>query len=76
VAKVDGESVAGGDGRRDGVDPPAMLTLYQSASTTCPGLPWTVLAAIGTIESDKGQSTLPGVHGEANGAGAVFTQNR
>ena len=47
-----------------------MLTLYQSAATTCPGLPWTVLAAIGTIESDNGQSTLPGVHSGANGAGA------
>ncbi len=50
--------------------PPAMLTLYQSAATTCPGLPWTVLAAIGTIESDNGQSTLPGVHSGANSAGA------
>ena len=50
--------------------PPAMLTLYQEAATTCPGLPWTVLAAIGTIESDNGQSTLPGVHSGANSAGA------
>jgi hypothetical protein len=50
--------------------PPAMLALYQSAATTCPGLPWTVLAAIGTIESDNGQSTLPGVHSGANSAGA------
>jgi cell wall-associated NlpC family hydrolase len=50
--------------------PPAMLTLYQSAATTCPGLPWTVLAAIGTIESDNDQSTLPGVHSGANAAGA------
>ena len=47
-----------------------MLTLYQQAATTCPGLPWTVLAAIGTIESDNGQSTLPGVHSGANSAGA------
>ena len=38
--------------------------------TTCPGLPWTVLAAIGTVESDNGQSTLPGVHSGANSAGA------
>ena len=30
--------------------PTAMLTLYQEAATTCPGLPWTVLAAIGTVE--------------------------
>jgi cell wall-associated NlpC family hydrolase len=50
--------------------PPAMLALYQEASATCPGLPWTVLAAIGTIESDNGQSDQPGVHSGANGAGA------
>ncbi len=50
--------------------PAAMLALYQQAATTCPGLPWTVLAAIGTIESDNGQSTLPGVESGANSAGA------
>ena len=50
--------------------PPAMLTLYQQAAATCPGLPWTVLAAIGTVESDNGLSTLPGVHSGANAAGA------
>jgi hypothetical protein len=51
--------------------PPEMLTLYQQAATTCPGLPWTVLAAIGTVESDNGQSTLLGVNSGANGAGAM-----
>ena len=50
--------------------PQAMLTLYQEAAITCPGLPWTILAAIGTIESDNGQSNLPGVHSGANSAGA------
>ncbi len=50
--------------------PPAVLALYQEAAATCPGLPWTVLAAIGTVESDNGQSTLPGVHSGANAAGA------
>ena len=50
--------------------PPAMLTLYQQAADTCPGLPWTIVAAIGTIESDNGQSNLPGVHSGANAAGA------
>jgi cell wall-associated NlpC family hydrolase len=50
--------------------PPAMLTLYQQAAATCPGLPWTILAAIGTVESDNGQSNLPGVHSGANSAGA------
>jgi cell wall-associated NlpC family hydrolase len=50
--------------------PAAMLALYQGAAATCSGLPWTVLAAIGTIESDNGESTLPGVHNGANAAGA------
>src|SRR5271165_6195996 len=50
--------------------PPAMLALYQEATATCPDLPWTVLAAIGTVESDNGQSNLPGVHTGANAAGA------
>ncbi|MDA8283766.1 MAG: NlpC/P60 family protein [Actinomycetota bacterium] len=51
--------------------PPAMLTLYQEAAATCPGLPWTVLAAIGTVESGNGTSNLPGVHSGANSAGAM-----
>jgi cell wall-associated NlpC family hydrolase len=50
--------------------PSAMLAIYQESAATCPGFPWTVLAAIGTIESDNGQSTLPGVHSSANAAGA------
>jgi cell wall-associated NlpC family hydrolase len=50
--------------------PPAMLTLYQEAAASCPGLPWTILAAIGTVESDNGQSELAGVHSGANAAGA------
>ena len=40
------------------------------AAATCPGLPWTVLAATGTVESGNGTSTLPGVHSGANSAGA------
>jgi hypothetical protein len=52
--------------------PAAMLALYQQASSTCVGLPWTVLAAIGTVESDNGQSTLPGVHSGANSAGRSY----
>jgi cell wall-associated NlpC family hydrolase len=50
--------------------PGEYLSLYQQASATCPGLSWTVLAAIGTIESGNGTSTLPGVHSGANSAGA------
>ena len=50
--------------------PAAMLALYEQAAATCPGLPWTIVAAIGTVESDNGQSNLPGVHSGANAAGA------
>jgi cell wall-associated NlpC family hydrolase len=48
-----------------------MLALYQQAAVTCPGLPWTVLAAIGTVESANGTSTLPGVKSGQNFAGAM-----
>ena len=47
-----------------------MLALYQEAAATCPGLPWTVLAAIGTVESGNGTSDVRGVHSGANSAGA------
>jgi len=65
----------GGDGTGSGINagpaiPSDYLLLYESAAATCPGLSWVVLAAIGTIESDNGQSTLPGVHAGANSAGA------
>ena len=50
--------------------PAAMLALYEQASATCPGLSWTIVAAIGTVESDNGQSDLPGVRSGANSAGA------
>ncbi|HEY8983287.1 MAG TPA: C40 family peptidase [Streptomyces sp.] len=50
--------------------PPAYLTLYMEASSTCPGLPWTILAAIGKVETDHGRSPLPGVHTGSNAAGA------
>jgi len=35
------------------------------------GVPWTILAGIGTVESDNGQTTLPGVHSNANAFGAA-----
>lgn len=53
-----------------GAIPPDYLLLYMSAARTCPGLDWTVLAGIGSVESDHGQSDLPGVHSGANFAGA------
>jgi cell wall-associated NlpC family hydrolase len=42
----------------------------MGAARTCPGLPWGVLAGIGEVESDHGQSTAAGVHSGANYAGA------
>ncbi|MGA2037453.1 MAG: lytic transglycosylase domain-containing protein [Acidimicrobiales bacterium] len=50
--------------------PPQMLALYQRAAPTCPGLPWSLLAAIGTVESSNGTSDLAGVRSGANYAGA------
>jgi hypothetical protein len=50
--------------------PPSYLVWYMDAAATCPGLPWSVLAGIGTVESGNGQSGLPGVHSGANFAGA------
>ncbi len=50
--------------------PAGMLRLYERAAATCPGLPWTVLAGIGTVESGNGTSDLPGGHSGANQAGA------
>ncbi len=50
--------------------PATWVTLYQQAAATCPGLSWSVLAAIGTVESGSGQSGAPGVWSGANRAGA------
>ncbi len=54
--------------------PADYLALYRQAALTCPGLDWTVLAAIGKIETDHGRSTLPGVSSGENafGAGGVM----
>jgi hypothetical protein len=49
--------------------PPGLLAVYRDAAATCP-MPWSVVAAIGKIESDHGRSNLPGVHEGANSAGA------
>jgi hypothetical protein len=51
--------------------PADYLTLYRQAATQCSGLDWSILAAIGKIESDHGRSTLPGIAtGTENSAGA------
>ena len=57
------------DAQRD--IPPQLLPVYQTAADSCPGLPWSVLAAIGKVETDHGRSTAPGVRSGANFAGAA-----
>jgi hypothetical protein len=50
--------------------PAPMLDLYRRAAATCPGLDWSVLAAVGKVETDHGRSSLPGVTSGENYAGA------
>ncbi|HVT20672.1 MAG TPA: lytic transglycosylase domain-containing protein [Mycobacteriales bacterium] len=45
------------------VIPSSYLDLYRRAAVTCPGLPWTVLAAIGTLETRNGQNVHTSVGG-------------
>jgi peptidoglycan DL-endopeptidase CwlO len=50
--------------------PATYLYWYQQVGSKY-DVPWTLLAGIGTVESDNGQSTLPGVHSGQNGFGAA-----
>jgi cell wall-associated NlpC family hydrolase len=50
--------------------PPEYCLLYVTAGPDCPGLDWTVLAAIGKVESDHGRLKAPGVTEGENFAGA------
>jgi cell wall-associated NlpC family hydrolase len=50
--------------------PARYLADYHNAGARY-GIPWTVLAGIGTVESDNGQSTAPGVHSGTNPFGAA-----
>ena len=55
---------AGGHGRSPTGRPTSYLELFQaSAAMYCPGLSWTVLAAIGQIESADGQNMGPSTAG-------------
>jgi hypothetical protein len=51
--------------------PPSYLRQYRRAVRRCPGLCWSVLAAIGKVESDHGRARLPGVRSGWNAAGAA-----
>ncbi|ROP37328.1 NlpC/P60 family protein [Saccharothrix texasensis] len=64
-----------GDGSRPSASaladiPADYLALYRAASAVCPRLDWSILAAIGKIETDHGRSSLPGVSSGENFAGA------
>jgi peptidoglycan DL-endopeptidase CwlO len=50
--------------------PADYLSWYQKVGQQY-GVPWTILAGIGTVESDNGQTTLPGVHSGENAFGAA-----
>jgi peptidoglycan DL-endopeptidase CwlO len=54
---------------RDSI-PANYLELFQSIGRQYK-VPWVILAGIGKVESDDGQSTLPGVHSGANAFGAA-----
>jgi membrane-bound lytic murein transglycosylase B len=49
--------------------PAGYLRLYRQAGATYQ-MPWSVLAAVGKVESDHGRSRLPGVRSGSNWAGA------
>jgi hypothetical protein len=51
--------------------PHAYLALYRQATPHCPRLSWSVLAAVGKVESDHGRARLPGVRAGWNHAGAA-----
>lgn len=51
--------------------PTDYLREYTGAADTCPHLHWSLLAAIGKVETDHGRAQLPGVRSGANAAGAM-----
>ncbi|HEX8931389.1 MAG TPA: lytic transglycosylase domain-containing protein, partial [Actinomycetota bacterium] len=57
------------DARKD--IPANYLAMYQQAADACPGLPWSVVAAIGKVETNHGRLKAPGVTEGANFAGAA-----
>ncbi|WP_086825912.1 bifunctional lytic transglycosylase/C40 family peptidase [Allokutzneria sp. NRRL B-24872] len=51
--------------------PADYLSLYRAAASACPGLDWTVLAAIGDAESKHGRGSGVGITSGENAAGAA-----
>jgi hypothetical protein len=68
ISSSNGTSQPRGDALAD--IPADYFALYRAAAHVCPGLDWSILAAVGKIETDHGRSPLPGVHSGTNSAGA------
>ncbi len=68
AAIAGGGPASGGPGPADGSGvgdiPASLVGVYVSAAGSCPGLPWTVLAAIGSIESRHGDGRVDPSTGE------------
>jgi hypothetical protein len=60
---------ASGEASADPI-PPAYLALYEQAANTCPSLDWSLLAAVGKVETNHGRAKMAGVLSGANSAGA------
>jgi membrane-bound lytic murein transglycosylase B len=41
--------------KKAAVDPRSFIGMYRRAADACPGLPWTVVAAVGEVESQHGR---------------------
>ncbi|MEV2267379.1 lytic transglycosylase domain-containing protein [Nonomuraea africana] len=54
-----GDQQAAGPPEKQVVRQGSYLELYKAAATRCPGLSWTVLAAIGQVESSHGRNNGP-----------------
>jgi cell wall-associated NlpC family hydrolase len=70
-------SAAGNQGTQPSASPDARdsipanyLTIFKTVGART-GVPWVILAGIGKVESDDGQTNLPGVHSGANPFGAA-----
>ncbi|QGK70311.1 peptidoglycan DD-metalloendopeptidase family protein [Allosaccharopolyspora coralli] len=50
--------------------PANYLALYRAAAPHCPGLDWSILAAIGKVETNHGRLDAPGVLAGENASGA------
>ncbi len=67
---ADGHHRAAGGSAKARAIPANYLFWYKKVGSQY-GVPWTILAGIGTVESDNGQTTLPGVHSGSNAFGAA-----